>query len=75
MVRWELMSLVTYEPRELPSHEEPAIVVIDMIHEKPNFRRFITYNLVFNCLEPSKNLLNLLFCINILLVKRVIQQK
>ena len=67
------MRLVTYEAqkpmnrcnRQLPSHVDQAIVVIKMIDEKPNFRQFITYNLVFG---PSQNQLNLLICIDILLV-------
>ena len=42
--------------QQLPSHLDPAIVVIKIIHF---FRQFIdTYDLTesfINCLEPSKN--------------------
>ena len=49
MVGWESMRLVTHEARDpmnrcnrqLPSHVDPAIIVINIIHEKPNFRLFV----------------------------------
>ena len=49
MVGWESMRLVTHEARDpmnrcnrqLPSHVDPAIIVIKIIHEKPNFRLFV----------------------------------
>ena len=49
MVGWESMRLVTHDARDpmnrcncqLPSHVDPATIVIKIIHEKPNFRLFV----------------------------------
>ena len=54
------MRLVTYEAqepmnrcnRQLPSHVDPTVVVIKMIHEKPNFKQFIGTYYLTNRFEP-----------------------